>query len=153
MALDMKEMRSTLNGLIETCKDGEEGFRSAAENVKSADVRQLFQKFSSQRAQFASELQTAVSKIGGDAESGGSVAGAAHRGWLNLKSAITGEKDSAVISECERGEDAAKEAYSKAIAKDLPSDIQAIVQRQYREVVQAHNQVRALEVKTSGGAA
>ena len=153
MALDTKEIRSTLNDLIETCKDGEEGFRSAAESVKSSDLRQMFQRFSSQRGQFASELQTEVARIGGDAETGGSVAGAAHRGWISLKSALTGESDSAVISECERGEDSAKEAYSKALAKDLPSDIQALVQRQYREVVQAHNQVRALEVKTSGGAA
>lgn len=153
MAIDTGDIRSTLNSLTETCKDGEEGFRSAAENVKRSDLRSLFQKYSSQRAQFAAELQAEVAKLGGSPETGGSVAGAAHRGWLNLKSAITGNDDAAIISECERGEDVAKEAYSKALAKDLPSDLQAIVRRQYNEVLQAHNQVRSLQVQTSSGAA
>ncbi len=153
MAIDTGEIRSTLNSLIETCKDGEEGFRSAAENVKRTDLRTLFQTLSSQRAQFAAALQTEVAKLGGTPETSGSVAGAAHRGWLNVKSAITGESDGTVISECERGEDSAKESYSKALAKDLPSDLQSIIRKQYNEVLLAHNQVRSLQVQTSGGAA
>ena len=37
-----KDYISTLNGLIETCKDGEQGFRSAAEGVQRADLKTLF---------------------------------------------------------------------------------------------------------------
>ena len=33
MTLDTKEVISTLNDLIETCKDGEKGFRVCAEDV------------------------------------------------------------------------------------------------------------------------
>ncbi|MGI8989646.1 MAG: ferritin-like domain-containing protein [Bryobacteraceae bacterium] len=150
MAIDTNEIRSTLNDLISTCKDGENGFRSAAEGVKSSDLQSLFQKLSSQRAQFASELQSEVAKLGGSPDTSGSVAGAMHRGWLNVKSAVTGQDDAAVIAECERGEDAAKEAYEKALAKGLPSDLQSVVQRQSREVHQAHDQVSALKHRTSG---
>src|SRR4051794_34295120 len=71
---------STLNGLIETCKDGQNGFQQAAEGVERSDLKSLFYEFSQQRAQFAGELQSLVQGLGGDPENSGSVAGAIHRG-------------------------------------------------------------------------
>ncbi len=152
MALDTKEVRSTLNHLIETCKDGEEGFRKAAESVKNSSLQSLFSEFSSQRSKFASELQVLVAQMGGEPEKSGSVSAAAHRGWIGLKSMVTGENDQAVIAECERGEDIAKKSYQDALAKDLPSDIRSVVEHQHKHVLEAHDRVRALEnkSKTSG---
>ena len=153
MATDTKEIYSTLNDLVETCKDGEQGFRTAAESVKNSTVRSLFESFSSQRAKFAGELQMEVSRLGGTPEQSGSVSGAAHRGWMNIKSAVTGEDEAAIINEAERGEDVAVKSYRDALAKDLPNDVRNLVERQYREVQDAHNQVRSLQVRTSGGTA
>ena len=34
----------TLNKLIETCKDGEYGFRTSAEHAKSADLKSVFMR-------------------------------------------------------------------------------------------------------------
>src|SRR5437868_1071070 len=82
---------SCLNGLIETCKDGEEGFREAAAGVERSDLKSLFAEFSLQRAQFAGVLQELVRSLGGDPESEGSFSGALHRGWIDLKSALTGK--------------------------------------------------------------
>ena len=56
---------STLNNLIETCKDGEDGFRAAADGVKDSNLRTLFLTYSQQRAQFAAELQNEVRLRGG----------------------------------------------------------------------------------------
>ena len=47
-------------------------------------------------------------------------------------------------SECERGEDAAKSAYEKALDEDLPPTIEAIVRRQYHGVKENHDRIRDL---------
>ncbi len=139
------EVASTLNGLIETCKDGEQGFRSAAEGVGDPNLQRLFESYSQQRAQFAAELQTEVKRLAEDPVDSGHVVGALHRGWLNIKAAVSGQDEGAIISECERGEDVAVRNYREALDKGLPSNIEIIVERQFLEVKQAHDQVRSLE--------
>ncbi len=134
----------TLNTLIETCKDGEYGFRTSAEHVKSAQLRQVFTSRADECRQGATELQSLVTRFGGKADTGSSVSGTLHRGWVSVKGALTGDSDQAALNECERGEDAALERYRDAIKKDLPADVAAIVQRQYEGVKRNHDQVRAL---------
>ena len=135
---------STLNGLIETCKDGEEGFRSAAGGVQRSDLKSLFNEYSRQRADLASELQLEVARIGGAPEVSGSVSGALHRGWINLKSAVSGKDDHAILEEAERGEDSAVKNYREALATDMPADFRAIIQKQSEKILQTHNRVRSL---------
>jgi uncharacterized protein (TIGR02284 family) len=142
-----------LNNLIETCKDGQDGFRTAAEGVSRPDLKTLFNTFSQQRAQFGAELQNEVLRLGGDPEKTGSVAASLHRGWIDIKSAVTGKDDNAVISECERGEDSAVKNYEEAARdENLPANLREIVQRQYAAVKEAHDRIRSLERATSAGA-
>ena len=136
---------ATLNGLIETCKNGEEGFRTAAEGVSDQGTRTAFAKFSRDRWQMARDLQDEVQGLGGKPETAGSVGGAVHRGWMNLKSAVTGNDDQKIIAEAERGEDVAKAAYQSALEQDLPSQVRALVERQAVEVRAVHDRVRAME--------
>lgn len=149
MAVSTGEFTSVLNDLIETCKDGEQGFREAAEGVQSPTLKSLFQEYSAQRAQFAAELQQQVAQLGKTPETTGSAAGALHRGWIDLKSAITGKDDKAIVNECERGEDVAMDSYRKALAKDIPSDLRSIIERQFQGVSSAHDRVRALKHGTA----
>lgn len=149
MALSTDEFIGVVNDLIETCKDGEQGFRDAAEGLQDPAVKSLFADYAQQRASYAQELQAEVSKLGKTPETGGSTGGALHRGWINLKSAITGKNDKAIIDEAERGEDVAVESYQKALAKDIPADLKSIIERQYKGVQEAHNKVRALKHGTS----
>jgi uncharacterized protein (TIGR02284 family) len=144
MTNDMNDFRSTLNDLIETSKDAQEGFQTSAEKLKDPEIRTIFLKLSRQRAGFAGELQAEVARIGGEPAKSGSTAGAIHRGWINLKTALTGDSDQAILEEAERGEDAAVKNYREALNKDLPSDLQSIVSRQFSEIQQSHNAVREL---------
>jgi uncharacterized protein (TIGR02284 family) len=152
MAIDNDYVISTLNNLIETCKDGQQGFHTAADGVKNSELKTLFHVLAQQRAQFAAELQAEVRRLGGDPEQAGSVAASLHRGWINIKSAVTGEDEGSVITECERGEDSAVRNYQEAINAGLPEDIRAIVERQYMEVKEAHDRIRALERASGAGA-
>ena len=135
---------STLNGLIETCRDGQEGFREAAGSVDSTDIKTFFGVCSQQRAQFVGELQTLVRELGGDPENTGSTLGAIHRGWIDLKAAVAGNDNKAILNECERGEDSAKKVYKEALEMNLPSNVRQTIQAQYDAVVEAHNNVKAL---------
>jgi uncharacterized protein (TIGR02284 family) len=152
MAISNDDVISTLNNLIETCKDGQEGFRVAADGVKNSNLRTLFNTYSQQRAQFAAELQAEVRRLGGDPEKTGSVAGSLHRGWINIRSAVSGQDDSAIIAECERGEDSAVSNYQDALKEILPADIQSLVERQYTQVKEAHDRIRDLKRAASAGA-
>jgi uncharacterized protein (TIGR02284 family) len=134
----------TLNTLIETCKDGEYGFRTCAEHVKSPSLREVFASRADECRQGATELQAHVIRLGGKADTSSSVSGTLHRGWVNLKGLLTGDSDQAALNECERGEDAALARYRDAIKEALPSDIAAVVQRQYEGVKKNHDQIRKL---------
>ena len=142
--VDNDAVISTLNGLIETCKDGQLGFQQSSEGVERSDLKSFFSECSLQRSQFAGELQTLVQTLGGDPENSGSVAGSLHRGWINIKAAVTGKDEGAILNECERGEDVAKNAYKEALEGFLPDYMREVVQKQYQGVSAAHDRVKAL---------
>jgi uncharacterized protein (TIGR02284 family) len=136
---------STLNNLIETCKDGAQGFKTAAEGLKDQQVKSQFLEYSRQREQMVRELQDEVRRLGGAPEQSGSVSGSLHRGWMNIKSVVTGKDDNSIIAEAERGEDVAKAVYEKALKEQVPETTRALIQRQSALVHDAHDRVRALE--------
>jgi uncharacterized protein (TIGR02284 family) len=134
---------SILNGLIETLKDGQEGFRVAAEDVKSAELKTLFSRISLERSRMAGELQQEAVRLGeGEPEKTSSAAGALHRGWIHIKEALAGGGEHAVLSECERGEDSAVSAYRDALEAELPQNLREIIEQQYTRVKAAHDEVR-----------
>jgi uncharacterized protein (TIGR02284 family) len=139
------ETASALNGLLETCRDGENGFRTAADAVEDPDLKQLFLSLSNQREEFVAELEAELLRLGKDPADHGHVLGAIHRGWINLKAAVTGKDEGAVISEAERGEDVAVRNYREVLQEGLPADIQVVVERQYVQIQDAHDHVRSLE--------
>lgn len=141
-----KEIISTINSLIETLKDGQEGFKQASEAVKDSNLKSLFSEFSLQRAKFAAELQGEARILGeSEPEESSSAAGAMHRAWINLKSAVTSGDDHAILAECERGEDSAIKEYKDAMEEqNLSSPIREIVSRQYSEVKSAHDRIKQL---------
>ena len=139
--MDTNEIIATLNELIETSRDGEAGFRTCADGVKNAQLKQMFEQAADRCRHAVGELQAKVRSLGGDPERSGSISGALHRDWVDIKSTITGMDEAAVLAECERGEDVAKRTYEQALAKDLPVDIRSIVERQYQGVRQHHDRV------------
>ena len=82
--------------------------------------------------------------LGGEAETTSSVSGSMHRGWVDIKAAITGKDEVAVLNECERGEDIAVASYRNALDKELPSDIRSVVERQFHGVMRNHDQVKQM---------
>jgi uncharacterized protein (TIGR02284 family) len=139
------EIISALNDLIQTLRDGEYGYKTAAEGVEKNEYKSLFNRYSEQRREFATELQRLVKGLNGDPKDSGSVSGSLHRGWIDIKSIVTSGDESAIISECERGEDTAVEVYEEILERDLPLDVRSVVEKQYVHVKEAHDNMRSLE--------
>ena len=145
----MKNQDKIIDDLIETLKDGQEGFKQAAEGVKDPQLKAVFDEYSRQRARFAVELRSkAQSADEQESEISGSTVGALHRGWINLKSALTRGDDHAILAECERGEDSAVEEFSKALNNGLSAPVQEMVSRQFVQIKEAHDRVKSLRDAT-----
>jgi uncharacterized protein (TIGR02284 family) len=133
-----------LNDLIENCKDGEYGFKACAERVQSPEVKAVLSECAQSCREAATELQAAVTRLGGQPERDSSVSGTVHRGWVRLKGALGGDTDLSMLEECERGEDAAVARYRDAIKADLPGQEAELVRRQYEGAKRNHDRIRSL---------
>jgi uncharacterized protein (TIGR02284 family) len=136
---------SILNNLIETCKDGQEGFSTAAKDAKDMELARVFSHYAAQRGNYIREMQQRVRALGGDADKHGTLTGSVHRGWIDLKAALSSNEPHAVLAECERGEDAAVENFRDALHEpELDMETRALIQRQSAGVQEAHDRIKEL---------
>ncbi len=124
------EILKVLDDLTQTAKDGAEGYRLAADSTEDADLSAIFTTFSSRRQAFVSELQGLSAGFGGDPSASSSVVATLHRGWINLKQAISSNDRAAILAECQRGDEHAVESYSDALDTPLPMSILEILRSQ-----------------------
>lgn len=137
---------TTLNTLTATLIDSVEGYRDAAENTESGRFQELFRQMANDRNGCVEDLRAEVRRLGGEAEDDQSTMGSLHQRWLDLKAAITGRDDKAIINEVERGEDYLKAKFEAALDKeDLSGESRSVVQRAYQSVREGHDKVSALK--------
>ncbi|MBC8042115.1 MAG: PA2169 family four-helix-bundle protein [Rhizobacter sp.] len=139
-----------LNSLIETCRDGQLGYSSAADAIINPELKALFVSVASQRSAFISELQGQIRALGGDPSKSGTLVGAVHRGWIALKSAVASRNDDSILEECERGDNIAIETYNNVLSKSLPAAAREIVQRQLGSIEQSYHKVQQMTVAPKG---
>jgi len=137
-----------INELIQTCVDGQKGFEAAAKAVDDPSIKDELVGYSWQRQQFATELKTRLQAFGQKPDEGGSVAGAMHRGWMDLKSAVGANGVHSILAECERGEDEATKAYRKAMGAALPPEYTQVVETQFQTIQKTHDRIKALRDAT-----
>jgi len=136
---------SVLNDLIETCRDGQQGYATSAKDAKEPELMRIFTHYAAQRSDYIRDLQRRVRELGGNPDKHGSVSGSLHRGWINLKTALTTHEPHAVLVECERGEDAARDNYREALqTAELDNETRGIVQRQSAGIMEAHDRIKQL---------
>lgn len=141
---DRDDVIDALNDLVETCKDGEYGFKACAEQAKRPDLKSLFMQRADDCRGAAQELMEQIRGLGGEPEEGGTAMGAVERGWVAVRATLSTYDDKAVLEECERGEDNALARYRKAMKKPLPAGVKLIVERQLQGVQRNHDQIKML---------
>jgi uncharacterized protein (TIGR02284 family) len=140
-----KDVVRTLNGLIESTLDSADGYQSAAKNAENPRFKTLFAERAQSRRQIVSSLQSQVRSLGAKPEDDGTVLAAAHRAFLNLKNAVTGD-DETVVKEVERGEDHIKEKFEAALkeGKLTPGSLDAVT-KAYASIKADHDRMSNLK--------
>jgi uncharacterized protein (TIGR02284 family) len=142
--LSNDDVADILNDLLENARDGEYGFRVCAEQVETASAKQLFASRAEGCRQAAEELIPLIRSYGGEPASGGTAAGALHRGWVQIKGTVGADSELSILESCERGEDSGIARYRKALKQSLPADVRAVVQKQADGAQRNHDQIRDL---------
>ena len=140
------ETISTLNTLIATTIDSITGYENSAQHVENSRFAEIFRSRASERQQVVQQLRDEVRRLGGDPEDGGSFLGKTHQRFEDLKAAITGRDEKAIINEVERGEDYLKEKWQAALQSgNLHGESHDLVERCYQSVKQGHDQISQLK--------
>jgi uncharacterized protein (TIGR02284 family) len=137
---------STLNTLITTTIDSVTGYEDSATNIDNERLRQIFRERASERQQVVEDLRAEVRRLGGDPDNSGSFLGKAHQRFEDLKAAVTGRDEKAIINEVERGEDYLKEKFETALNDgSLSGESRQVVERAYQSVRSGHDQISQLK--------
>ena len=135
----------TLETLTTTLIDSVNGYRDAAQNAEGSKFQEIFRRNADERSRVAEELRAEIRRLGGNPPADGSVLGATHQRFLDLKAAVTGRDDTAIINEVERGEDYLKEKFETALGSDIDPQIRSVIERAYQSVRRGHDRVRDLK--------
>jgi uncharacterized protein (TIGR02284 family) len=146
---DKNDEVSVVETLSSTLNDSVNGYREAAGHAEAPELKQLFGEMADERSRAAEELRSEVQRLGGKPDSDGSTAGYLHQRFLDLKSAITGRDDQAIVDEVERGEDYLKEKFEIALRGGLSGEARSKVDRVFQSVRQGHDRVSALKHSTA----
>lgn len=147
--MDRQHDITVTNSLIQTTFDSMKGYREASEDTDGQRAA-FFCDMADERSKVASQLQAHVAKLGGDPEDDSSVTASAHRGFMNLKQAVMGSDEKAVVQEVERGEDYIKEKYETALQDgDLSAETRQEIQQCQQSVQQGHSKVSAMKAQMS----
>ena len=137
---------STLNTLIATTIDSITGYENSAKDIEGERFREIFRQRADERQQVVEQLRQEVRRLGGNPEDDGSFMGKTHQRFEDLKSAITGGDDQAIVNEVERGEDYLKEKFETALNSDtLSSESRSVVEQCYQSVRSGHDQISQLK--------
>ncbi len=145
----MSDDKNAAKELVETLKDGERGFASAADKLRASDRAEwatTLERLSEQRADFCREIVALGHEYHDDVDESGSVAAALHRGWISLKDALTGDDAGSVLGAAVTGENHAVSEYESALQQDLSPGFREVVSRQHASVVAARDEVKALQI-------
>lgn len=141
----IEETIAELNSLIETSRNGELGYAEAARLTKDTRLQTVFEGYSKERAGFVKALHAEVEKLGGTPVESGSLGAALHRGWMELKSAVTLGSGGAILAACESGEDSAWTHYKHAVDSGISGASRVLVDKQWEKVKEAISHLQHLQ--------
>jgi len=142
-----KKTSKQVSDLIIINNDRYEGYKTAAEETKDADLKAIFAKYSKQSKKFSEELQALIPDTKYSPEPGETKnSGKLYRVFMNVKSAIQGKDRKGVLSSCEFGEDTANQTYDEALEnqEEFEKNIIEVIRRQKGELQQAHDKIKAM---------
>lgn len=149
LAMDTKmnneKVVSVISELAEFVKDGQLGYKKAAEETKDPNLKQFCIAHSTERATFLTELNEIITRYGGNPEMDSTVKGKIYRQWMDVKAALTGNDEEAIIGSCLYGEEWAQKAFHDALEYELPMDVKQVVEKQHQASHEAYTELQSMK--------
>ncbi|WP_299390044.1 PA2169 family four-helix-bundle protein [uncultured Gelidibacter sp.] len=140
------KLGNRLNDLLEKNYDAEKGFKKAAENAKHVGLKSYFSNKAQERYNFGHQLKSELRNFGQEPQESGSVAGAAHRTWMEVKSWFSADDDESMLEEAIRGEKASVNEYQEVLSETtIPGSTKQLLQTQKTAIEQGLNNIKRLE--------
>src|SRR5215467_447407 len=140
---------SAFKDVIAICRDAEQGYRSAANAVRTPALRDLFEEYSAQRAGFARELHRLSRTMGMHIDDPSGLAGALLGGWIELKGILSRHNEHQILIEAARGEEQSVKTYRQTLAMNLSAEMRTLIESQAAQVQQARDRIVALRDSTA----
>lgn len=142
---------TTLNTLIGTLLDSVDGYQKSAQDIDNPELSRRFLDRASERQKAVAALQATVARLGGNPEDDSTLLGSAHRVFVDLKAAVTGRDDQAIVNEVERGEDYLKGKFQTALKNvDLAPEARAAIEQAWQSVQAGHDEMSQLKHQLQG---
>ena len=146
MSDNNEKLVNSLQEILQKNYDAEKGLKEVMLKTDSQHLKKWLQKKAVERSGFATEIDSELRKLGAEPKEAGSFAGSAHRVWIDVKTAIAGNKDQAIFEECIRGDKASVEEYNKQLKEPYMTGAAVPVLTQQRaKVEQALSTFKRLE--------
>jgi uncharacterized protein (TIGR02284 family) len=136
---------ATLDELLYFVNDRIEGYQRAVDESEDAQLRGYYKQLASQSQQFATDLNTYLTREGGEREESTTLKGKLYRAWMDAKAAVTGRDEKTILGSNIYGEEWALKAYKEALAdQTLTGPVRQAVARQYALSQRTYAQLKKL---------
>ncbi|MES2730705.1 MAG: PA2169 family four-helix-bundle protein [Bacteroidota bacterium] len=150
MASYNENVVDVLRELTEFVNDGKLGYEKAVQESENSQYQALYRELSIQRSNFAQELNRLISQYGGKAETDTTLKGKLYRQWMDVKAAIAGRDEDAILDSNIYGEEWALKAYNKALDdSSLPQEVRSVIERQRQASQEAYAKLNQLKGRGS----
>ena len=141
------ETIEVLNDLVAINNDRIAGYEKAIEEAEASDsdLKSLFTSMIDESRKIRMALANEVQSLGGEYDRGTTASGKLYRAWMDVRAVFSGHDRHAVLANCERGEDAAQNAYKEALNdNNLPAYIRTMLEEQKQQLRASHDEIKAL---------
>lgn len=132
----MASEAAKLQSLTQTTIDSVKGYETAAERAKSPALQSTLREAAMRRQKCVDMLNDEIVRLGGERQTSGSTAGAAHRVWTQISDAF-GSGDEKATDRVEEGEDYLEKKFREALDDtDFSPQTREVVQRAHRDAME-----------------
>jgi uncharacterized protein (TIGR02284 family) len=136
-----------LNTLIQINNDRFESYDTAFIETQEQDLKTLFSQFMLTSQRCKQELVNDVIRLGGVPTESTRLTGKFFRVWMDVKAAITGKNQKAILSSCEYGENIVLDTYQNVLKNEmqfLSFVQQTMINAQYALIKADYDKVKRL---------
>lgn len=139
---------ATLDELLYFVNDRIAGYERAVAESHDAELRGYYKQLVSQSQQFATDLNTYLTREGGEREEATTLKGKLYRAWMDAKAVVVDRDEKAILGSNIYGEEWALKAYKEALAdQTLSGAMRQAVERQYALSQKTYDRLQKLVEK------